>query len=214
MESPPSFTPPGKKSNTGLIVGLIIGGVVLCCVLPIGLIGGGTFFAFKKVQGGLTCAIAFQQVRDSVTAYAEANGGKLPTASKWMDQVRPYYEKEVKSMGAEKNPFGSMPADGVWACTDESGGKTGIAFNSELSGKKLEDIQNRASKIVIFEVPTAEMNKNEPYKPLPKSSSPKLMGQPRGWFRAPLEGDIEGSEISGSAGSGRGNVKIKTYNEG
>ena len=212
MESPPSFTPPGKKSNTGLIVGLIIGGVVLCCVLPIGLIGGGTFYAVKKVQGGLTCAVAFQQLRDSVTDYAASNGGKLPTAAKWMDQVRPYYEKQVKTSGAEKNPFGTMPVDGVWACVDDSGNKTGIAFNSELSGKSLEQIQDRASKIVIFEVPTPAMNKNEPYKPLPKSSSPKLMGQPRGWFRAPLEGTIEGSELSGSVNSGNANVKFNREN--
>lgn len=212
MESPPSFTPPGKKSNTGLIVGLIVGGVVLCCVLPIGLIAGGGFFAFKKVQGSITCAFAFEQIRTSVTDYADANGGKLPTASKWMDQVRPYYEKQVKSAKVEKNPFGTLPVNGVWGCTDDTGLKTGIAFNSELSNKKLADIKDKASTILIFEVPSAEMNRNEPYKPQPKNTSPKVFGNPRGWIYAPVEGKLDGSDIADATeGSQSGvNVKVKT----
>lgn len=210
MESPPSFTPPGKKSNTGLIVGLIIGGVVLCCVLPIGILAGGGLFAFNKVKGSLTCAMGFKDIRNAVIAYSEANNGKLPTASKWMDQVRPYYEKELQN-SKEENPFGSIPVNGVWGCSNDGGTQTGIAFNSALSDKYLKDIKDRASTIVIFEVPTPAANKSEAYTERPKSSSPKMMGTPRGWFKAPLEGSISGSDLADATeGSGsRSNVKVK-----
>lgn len=210
MESPPSFTPPGKKSNTGLIVGLIIGGVVLCCVLPIGLIAGGGIYGFNKLKGTVTCAIGFRDIRDAVLDYSNDNNGKLPTASKWMDQVRPYYKKRSEA-SKKDNPFGSIPVEGVWSCTNDGGVQTGIAFNTELSDKYLKNIQDRASKIVVFEVPSPALNKNEVYTERPKSTSPKMFGEPRGWITGPLEGKMGGSEMATATedGGSRREVKVK-----
>jgi hypothetical protein len=188
MQSPPPYTPPGKKSNTGLIIGLVIGGILLCCVLPIGLIGGGGFLAFNKGKDMITCGFGIRQMRDAVIDYANANNGKLPDADRWMDQVRPYYEKQTAKM-KEDNPFGHIPADSVWACTSD-GVQSGIAFNSALSGKNLKSITDRSNTIVVFEVGTPAKNKHEPYKDQSKATSPKMFGKPRGWFKAALEGPV------------------------
>ncbi|MGV3618354.1 MAG: hypothetical protein ACO1SV_23760 [Fimbriimonas sp.] len=206
MESPPPYSPK-KKTSTGLIIALVIGGVVLCCVLPIGGIAGAGFWGINKIKGVATCAIGFEQIRDSVNAYAKANNGKLPTANKWMDQVRPFYAKEVSKV--EGNPFGAIPADSIWACTNEDGTKTGIAFNSDLSGKNLKDIQDHVATIVIFEIEKPAANAAESYKARPKATSPKMFGNPRGWFYAPLEGDIKGSDFGDSSGRSRTRVEVK-----
>ena len=209
MESPPPYSPPPRKSSSGLIIGLVIGGVLLCCVAPLALLGGGAYFGMKKVGPLVTCAMGFEQIRDSVVSYSEANGGKLPHAKKWMDEVRPYYQKELKKM--EGNPFGSIPAEGVWSCTDDDGKKTGIAFNSALDGKNLKDVKDQIATMVIFEMGQPELNKSAPYKEQDKATSPKAFGKPRGWFAAPLSGEVKaGNQDFDFGGNGRAKVRVKS----
>lgn len=210
MESPPPYMPPAPKRNTGLIVGLIIGGIVLCCVLPVGLIGGFGYWAFGKAKPLVACTMAFTNVRDSVLDYAHDHNGKLPKAATWMDDVRPYYTKKIASGKQDdaKQMFGGMPAEGVWGCADADGNKTGMAYNKDLDGKTLDSIKDKVSTIVVFETAQASMNLSQKYEPQPDASSPKMMGKPRGWFKAPLEGDLRGIRNSRWRAGSNGNFQV------
>lgn len=190
-----------KKSNTGLIVGLVIGGVVLCCGLPIGLLVGGGFWAFNKFGGFVTCGVGVTQLRSATLAYAKDHNGKLPKSETWMDDIRPYFVKEVA--GEKDNPF-KMSTTGAYSCKSDEG-ETGIAFNSALSGKEIAKIKDRTAAIVIFEIEKPSLNAAQKYKPLPESSSPVIMsGERRGWFSAPVEGAIllNGKEFSRKSKNG------------
>lgn len=198
MQTPPPFSPPGnppRKSNTALWIVLI---VVLCVVIPCGGLVALGFFGmnwFGKTLGPMArCAILFEGVRNSVEMYTKEHDGTLPKAETWQDDVKPYYAKWRDREGKDMGPFTPPSADGEWACEIE-GRKTGLAFNSKLSGKKWEEIDQRRTTILIYEVETVMRNANGPYKERPKSSSPKLMGNPRGWIEIPVEGSVDDFKI-------------------
>lgn len=193
MESPPPYMPAPKKSNTGLIVGLILGGFFLCCLLPLGLLGGFGYFAFNKSKDMVSCIMAYQNVRDALVDYSQDHGGKLPPAAKWMDEVRPYYKKIIARAPDKdgQKVFGFMPAEGTWSCSDGSGGQTGMAFNSDLSGKKVADIKNPSRTYLVFETKSPAPNLNQKFEELPKDQSPKIFNSARGWIKVPVQGDVK-----------------------
>jgi hypothetical protein len=183
MESPPPYySPAPKKSNTGLIVGLVLGAIVLCCILPIGVIGGLGFWGFQKAKGLVQCSITIQNLQQSLQAYAAEHQDRLPSASTWEKDVKPYYAKRVKNDQLQKNPFASSSTDGSIGCTDGDNSFTGISFNKALSGKKLSEIKDPADTVLLFEVPTTGENLNADYTPQPFQSSPKILNAPRGWY--------------------------------
>lgn len=210
MEAPPPYRQ--KKSNTGLIIGLIIGGLVLCCVGPALLIGGLGYFGLKQGVPIVTCAMAIDDLQTAMTQYADANGGKLPAANNWQTAIKPYYQKVVSGK-KDQNPFGQMSAEGMWGCSvgDE---KTGFAFNSDLAGKKIADIKD-TSTVMIFEVPTQAMNQAMPYKEQDISKSPKILNDHRGWFVAPVKGEADlisekGKRVRINAKAGGSSVNVET----
>jgi hypothetical protein len=211
METPPPYSAP-KKKNTGLIIGLVIGGVALCCVGPMLLLGGGAFFMFNQTKGFATCLIGMEQLRDSVLAYAEANDGKLPKAKTWMNDVRPYFKKEVGKV--EGNPF-AMSTEGTYACPGDGGEATGIAYNSALSGKTLKSIQDKVATVVLFEIEEPAENAARAYKELPVTGSPKIMNETRGWLTVTLEGDVQipNKKFRNRSSRGGGVVNIETKSE-
>jgi len=199
MEAPPPYVPPApKKSKTGLIVGLILGGVVLCCILPIGLLVGGGFYAVNKTKDFVTCGTTYAVAQQALGDYVKANNGKLPTADKWSDQLRPFFSARAKKIPEQMRIIADVSASSDFGCKSEGGPATGMAFNKELSGKNTKDIKDKGV-IALFEVPRSGKNLSEVYKPQPEASSPKTMGRPRGWITAPLEGSVK-------AGSGTFNV--------
>lgn len=189
MEAPPPYMPPRKKSNTGLIVGIIIGAVVLCCMVPIGLLVGGGFWIFNKGKEIIQCSSAFRDARDGLRMYAADHNGKLPPAETWQDDTISYYQKAVDRTSAEdRKVLGSMAANGPWGCADGSGGITGIAINEDVAGKDLTKVES-ANDIVLFEVRKSTRNAHEKYEALPLTESPKLVGSPRGWFLIRMNGE-------------------------
>ncbi|AIE87833.1 hypothetical protein [Fimbriimonas ginsengisoli] len=193
MQPPPSYmSSPPKKKSTGLIIGLVIGGIFLCCLLPLGLLAGGGLWAFNNSKPFIGCSMAYSGVRTAVMQYAHAHKEKLPKAETWMDDVRPYYQKEyAKTSDDAGKMFKLMPPEGAWSCEDGAGGHTGMAFNKELSGKALDSIKNKDTTFMVFETPTPPSNNlSAKYEELPHATSPKIFGKPRGWFRVPVEGDV------------------------
>jgi len=190
MESPPPYYSGQKKSNVGLIVGIIIGVVCVCCILPIAGLTGLGFWGFGKLKGMVGCSIAFSNLQRAVQDYAQEHDGKLPQAATWQTDVRPYFEKEAARHAKEQQMFTNGPADSA-GCTNGDSPPTGIAFNSDLSGKKISDVKDALNTIMLFEVPKTGSNLTEPYKAQSFETSPRMLGNQRGWYVCGIDGRIE-----------------------
>lgn len=188
MEVPPIYSPTPQKSKTGLIIGLVFGGIVLCCLLPVGLLVGGGLFAFKKGTDLVACSLTFNNLQRSFQRYADDHHGKLPKSDKWMNDIRPIYRNISEELRQPDSPFKIPTQDsGPFFCSTD-GKLTGIAFNKVLSEKKLDDIKDKETTVMIFETEAPADNLAEKYVSRPVNLSPKLFGKPRGWFMAPVRG--------------------------
>jgi hypothetical protein len=197
MVTPPRFEQPTRKkeSRTALWVTLVLACGLLPCLGVLGFVGYGYLFFKNNVSPMIQCTMTFQGLRDAALAYADKNGGKLPVSATWQDDIRPYYKEVIKTI--VKAPFSPQSADETWGCPgDKPGIFTGIAFNSELSGVALKTITSPSTTVIFFE--TAKPVKNEalPYTPRPISTSPKLFGEPRGWMKIEIEGDLDDTSFS------------------
>ncbi len=171
MESPPPYQP--KKKSTGLIIGLIIGGVLLCCGLPVVLLGGAAIWGMKAGGPVVKCTISLKAMQKAVHAYAAEHNGKLPTAATWQDQIKPYYSKAIADPKIAKNPFGFIPVEGEWGCEADDNVVTGLAFNTDLSGKTLADIKDPAGTVLLFESRERKRNLAQKYDAAKLANLPK-----------------------------------------
>src|SRR5471030_366125 len=114
MESAP-YMPPQKKSTPW--VWIILGGVLFCCILPIGLVGGLGFWGFNQIKGMSACIFNFQDAQRGVQLYANEHDGKLQNAATWQDDVREDYRKSMRPKN-QMGPFTEMAPDGDWGCKD------------------------------------------------------------------------------------------------
>ena len=153
----------------------------MCCVLPGLLLGYMGFLGVKKAGPMFGCIIGLDEGQRAMRMYADEHDGKLPNAKTWQDDIRPYYSR-VDGSSKDKGPFKTFPAEGEWVCNDDKEQRTGIAFNSDLSGKKLADIKDPYSTVLLFEVEKIGTNQSEPYKARPDSTAPKFFGNNRGWL--------------------------------
>jgi hypothetical protein len=191
-ETPPYYRPtaPRKNSNTILIVVLICVVVVPC----LGLIALGLFtyrFATDTIVPMAGCMVTFESAKKAMTTYT-AEKGVFPKADSWQTEIAPYYAKIVDAKKEEYGPFAPSKANEPWVCKGDP--NSGIAFNSDLSGKKVADIKDRIKTVMLFETEKSGLNAHESYKVKPKETSPKLMGNHRGWIYVTVNGDIEGFE--------------------
>lgn len=207
MQAPPPYVPPQRKSKTGLIIGIVLGAICLCCIGPILLVGGLGFWGFSKVKGTASCSLTFASAKRAVMDYARDHDGKLPKAATWQDDVRPYYQKAIANL-PKSAPFSVSDPNGDWGCVEDKS-HTGVAFNDALSGKKMSEIKNPDDTVLLFEIPAASHNAHQPYKKQDISQSPLLMGSHRGWFEATVEGDVHlldrnGRRVKFNGGAGSG----------
>lgn len=159
---------------------IIGGGVLVCCIGPIALIGGGGYIGLQATKPIVGCTIAMTGISRALQDYTKANGGKLPSAATWQTDIAPYYDKMLKNESA--GPFTIPTSTEPFGC-GEGSSKTSFAFNAAYAGKKLSEIKNPDDVILVFETTgTPQMNKSGSYKDLGKAASPKIFGQPRGWF--------------------------------
>lgn len=214
---PPPFTPqqPAKpKSNTTLIVVIILAVVGLPCVAVIALVGFGAKVWNTTLSPMAGCMLSITEIRNATLTYAEQNGGKLPAAKTWQDDVRPFYSKQMELTKEQRGPIKLIPAEGEWACVGEDGKKSYIVFNSDLSSKLVTDIEEPRDTILIFESEKGGLNASEPYKKRPKSTSPKIFGSARGWIEVPVKGEPKmDDEGKISIETGGAKVKIDTGEE-
>jgi hypothetical protein len=149
--------------------------------------------------------MAYQMMPSAIEQYAKEHDGKLPMADKWNDTVRPYYSKITKNR-KELGPMKIMDANSEWGC-QEASGKTGMVFNSEVAGKKLDDIADK-STVLLFESTKTGKNLAEKYVPLPFDKSPLAFDTKdhRGWIIVTVARqmyflDKDGKRIASSSGA-------------
>jgi len=187
MMEPPSYKP-ARKSNSGLIIGLIIGGVCLCCGF-VGLVVGGGFWAFRKISGTAGCVFTFGDMKRAMQSYEMAHNGKLPKADTWQDDMREYYRKAMTPK-EQMGPFPQTSPDGDWGCKESDGTMTGMAFNTDYSGKEVSKIKDSDNAVVIFETTRPSKNQHSKYVRVDPHDSPKIFGAPRGWFFITASGEV------------------------
>jgi hypothetical protein len=227
---PPPFTQqnqraPRKKSNTPLIITI----VVICVLVPcIGLIGLGYlgYGVWQKVAPMAGCAMAFDEVRKGIQDYADDHDGKLPNAATWQADVKKYVITAMREDAQQRGPIKAMDVNGPWGCapTSDREPHTGMAFNTDVSSKKIADIKNPRTTVLIFEIPQPAENAHMPYHE-PTQKAPMLFGKPRPWFYMPVRGgahfkgtgntwdfsdDNEKSSSSDSGDSSDSEVKTKS----
>jgi hypothetical protein len=201
-EMPPSYRPQQKdKSKTTLIVVIVLVCVLVPCLC---IVGGGAFayfFAKKNVMPMMGCSLTMKFGRDAIVRYTQENGGRFPDAKTWQADVKPFYADLVKS-GEPSRQLGAKTPDELWTCRPGlGGGETGIAYNSDLSGKNISEFKDPFSTIVLFEVEKPAQNCSEKYKVRPDSGSPAMFGEHLGWFYVMLQGEAD------LTGSGKGMYK-------
>jgi hypothetical protein len=188
-----------RTSPTTIIVIIVASVVGICCLGAAGI----GFLGYRFITGAAKplaeCTMNFSLVQQAVDKYAEAHGGKLPSAATWQDDVRPYFQ-QIAGRRRDFGPFQVMDPNGDWGCTSGDT-KTGMAFNSDLSGKERSQLASQYDAILLFEIEAPKRNAAEPYKPRTFAASPKFMGKPRGWFVVPLNGQPRAERGIGSGGS-------------
>jgi hypothetical protein len=200
MESPPPYSPPPRpksKNTPWIVLGVI--GVLICCGGPILLLGGG-YWLFSKNKDMFECTINLAVTQKAMEAYVRKNGS-YPPAATWQTALKPFASEDKSDADARKAMgLAALNLDGPIACaTGEL--KTGLSYNSALSGKKTADIKD--SEIMIFESTELKPNANGVFKERGSEDSPKIMGNPRGWFYVTVAGKVRGVK-------GQGNIEIDT----
>ena len=87
----------------------------------------------------------------------------------------------------------AMNPHGDWGCYLTNGKMTGMAYNSKMSGKKLEEVSRVAGRdILIFEIEAPRPNAHAPFRSLDPEKSPMItIGGAtirRGWQEMRLDG--------------------------
>lgn len=192
---PPPFTGAEgarPKNNTGLIIMIVLAVLVGGCILAVGMTAFFGLKAWDQVKPIVGCSVAFESVHESLKDYARDHDGKLPPAATWQDELRPYVKASISKLQKEAEGMGdmfkTMDPDGAWGCKTGKGDEmTGMAFNTELSGKKVDDIESKSTTVIVFEIERPSPNANEPYKARDPNASPSIFGERRGWFEVTWE---------------------------
>jgi hypothetical protein len=200
---PPEFNPPRQQSGNKVWLWLLLAVGLLCVLCAVG-----GYFAFRSGIGMMSemgsCGFTGELAQKALLAYASEHDGKFPTADKWQDEIRPYYQtlydkfhekfKDVPLMEFEV-PAPGMPLD----CSLGGGKKSGFAFNTLLSGVALSEIQDSTNTLLVFETMSVGYNLHEDPAARDKAGKkPTIMGEERDWIDFFADGRSEMMESDDS----------------
>jgi len=176
--------------------------VVLCGVFcVIGAVFMKGFWGQLSSTAG--CMATFEMTQNAAIAYSVEHDGKLPNVATWQDDIKPYYERLYKKMSTEVKDAEMLkgflpPAPGMPLECKGDGRSTGVAFNSNVGGKKISDFKDPTKTVTFFETDQVLKNLSMPYQAMPKSKKPKLMNEDREWIIYYIEGNTDPFETSNS----------------
>lgn len=212
MEAPPPYIPTRPKANKTLIIILVVFGLLVCCGLPLALLGGG-WYIFNKGKPLVPCVMGLSAASRALVAYADKNG-KYPPAEKWQEAVKEHFQFPAE-MRSQMDRLGikTPSIDEPLVCWNEEP-KTGIAYNSDFAGKTKEEMAKNLEAVILFEAPEVKFNLAQKYVERPTNTAPKLMGQPRAWMvytlkNATTKEDDFNLQVSARAGEGKSGTVVE-----
>ncbi len=159
MEGPSSSFKQEKQKLTLTTILMILGGGGCLVVLIFGGLIGPVFLKYRgqmlTMRRETSCLNNLQRIGSAMSMYATENDGKLPLASKWMDEIQGH----LRSPRILQCPVVRL----------KNVDSSGYAFNDALSGKKLSG----ANAFVWMVTDSAHLERNA------HSSAPDLPMPPR-----------------------------------
>lgn len=173
------------------------------CIILIVVVGIAGYGMMKSVSGEVGCLATAQVAHESIKEYAKETG-KYPDASNWQEVIDSYYQanaddfkKNLEDAGPMADQFSPDGNEGALDCS-EGDTRTSLYYNAALSNVPTDKAD--PDTVLIYEdVATEARNASGEYKEKPKSSSPKMMGRPRGWYSFTIN---ENLDFNNSPGSG------------
>lgn len=182
--------PPRRKNSSTVIILVVVGAIFGICIVGVVAVAWFLRGISKSMGPWAGCIASFQVVQRATVKYAGDHDGALPRAATWQEDVTPYLDKSLKEMkDVPFFEFKMIEPGKPWGCVIKDKEMTGMAFNSDLSGKKMSEITDPYSTYMVFEIEKPRMNAAEPYKYRDRASSPVFMGERRGWIKVPVYGE-------------------------
>lgn len=181
-------SPPARLHGRVNWLLLTLGALALMCLCC----GGGVFYCSRNAMPMAGCLITYSLAEKAVADYAREHDGKLPPAANWQSELAPYFKKHAAEADTPKgNPFVNIEIADIekpLGCYDGDRATSGMAYNTDVAGKKLDEIKDRKTPI-FFEVPTAKMDQSFKYAEQDVAKAPTMFGQSRGWFLVTVDGE-------------------------
>jgi hypothetical protein len=142
---------------------------------------------FEGVEVGSSCITTSDMLQASLVAYVRQNG-RFPDSGTWLSDIRPYYQRVYEAFERD------FEAEGKWylqlqpvkpgdpPVCDFLEGRSHLTYNSELAGRSLEQIENPAETVLLFETEEPSENFALAYEPQPEDQAPRVMRVTREWF--------------------------------
>lgn len=194
------YAQPQKGKNTLLWV---IVGIAGTCIL---LCAGGGFWgvnAFRGLMGQafsmVGCSVDIQAARGALKKYAAEHDGKLPSASQWQDAAKPYFlaergkidESDAEGAQQVGVDFKLSEVNGVWGCHLPNGKIQAFVFNQDLSGKKLADIKDADTTVLLFEGTESGRNLSGKYTVLKPTADMRIGPERRAYLKITVDGEFK-----------------------
>ncbi|MCW5938567.1 MAG: hypothetical protein KF884_06540 [Fimbriimonadaceae bacterium] len=197
MATPPPFTmppPPSEGSRPGsgagktcLIAGIVVLG--LCVVL---ILVSALFFrnVWGQVSATASCMGTFEAVHGAMLAYSMENDDRLPLAANWQQSTEKYYSRLHEKLKGEGMPKDFLPAaPGEPLQCKWEGRSTGIAYNLEIAGAKVQEIETPEKAVLLFETDTIGVSQSKKFEERPKANAPRIFYNERDWIVYYVEGN-------------------------
>ena len=138
------YPPPLKKSNAGLIVGIIIGCVVLFGGCGISILLPALSRA-REVANQMKCMMNLRQIGNGINMYVSSNAGRLPDK---LSDILPYSPNGTAAFVCPTSS--DTPAKG--ASDLHAGGH--LSYNYLGKGLKISQLSNANKYVLVFENPS------------------------------------------------------------
>ncbi|MCS6863168.1 MAG: DUF1559 domain-containing protein [Abditibacteriales bacterium] len=143
---PATGAEPQKQSNTGVIIAVVVGSVLLLGLVMLAILGAilmPVFTQAREKARAASCQSNLKQIALAVMMYAQDYDDRYPLADKWAGELFPYTKNNSIFLCPSVRTR-QMPPSGTPIVTD-------YGYNTALSGVALEKVKSPNSTVLIFE---------------------------------------------------------------
>ncbi len=194
--TPPPYSGPVTRKSTNPLVWVFVALGAFCCIAIIGF-GAMGYGVYNGTKDMLPCLFTSDLLGRSMNEYVKEKG-KFPPTANWQTEIAPYYEKAATDfkadMGNAPGPlkqWGNVADINQPLACNKKGTETFLIYNSEVAGKKIEDVDADTTALIFEDDKGGSMNEARKFERKPFGTSPKLMGSPRGWYVLLANGKME-----------------------